>query len=78
MYADTNNPDTVMNINEQTVELVALAGSQTAAATLSGVSQANLSKLARGEIGAGVKAETADKIKKTLAKLRRSAKRKES
>ena len=67
-----------MNINEQTVELVALAGSQTAAATLSGVSQANLSKLARGEIGAGVKAETADKIKKTLAKLRRSAKRKES
>ena len=64
-----------MNINEQAAELVSLAGSQTAAATLSGVSQANLSKLARGEIGSGVKAETADKIKKALAKLRRSAKR---
>ena len=64
-----------MNINEMAAELVALAGSQTAAATLSGVSQANLSKLARGVIGSGVKAETAEKIKKTLTRLRRSAKR---
>jgi len=67
-----------VNINSMAAELVMLAGSQTAAADLSGISQANLSKLSCGAIGSGVKAETAEKIKRTLAKLRRSAKRRDA
>ena len=64
-----------MSINEQAAEMIRLAGSQTEAARLSQVSQATLSKLATGQAGSGVKVDTAEKIKKTLAKLRRSVKR---
>ena len=60
-----------MNINEMAAELIRLAGSQTEAAKLSNVSQANLSKLASGQIGQGVRADTAAKIKAALTKLRR-------
>lgn len=64
-----------MNINEMAAELIRLAGSQTEAARLSNVSQANMSKLASGQIGQGVKVETQDKIKRALQRLRRAAKR---
>lgn len=64
-----------MKINEMAAELIRLAGSQTRAAELSNVSQSNLSKLASGQIGHGVKAETQDKIKRALQRLRRAAKR---
>lgn len=64
-----------MNINDMASELILLAGSQTKAAELSNVSQANLSKLASGQIGQGVKVETQDKIKRALQRLRRAAKR---
>ena len=60
-----------MDINEMAAELIQLAGSQTEAAKLSNVSQANLSKLASGQIGQGVRADTAAKIKAALTKLRR-------
>jgi len=65
----------IVNINSMAAELIKLAGSQTAAADLSGISQSNLSKLASGASGPGVKADTSDKIKKALTKLRRSARR---
>lgn len=64
-----------MNINEMAAELISLAGSQTEAAKLSNVSQANLSKLASGQIGQGVRADTAAKIKAALTKLKRRKKR---
>lgn len=64
-----------MDINEMASELIRLAGSQTEAARLSNVSQANLSKLASGKIGQGVKVDTQDKIKRALQRLRRAAKR---
>jgi DNA-binding Xre family transcriptional regulator len=64
-----------MNINEMAAELIKLAGTQAKAAEVSGVSQANLSKLAANEIGVGVRADTVEKIKRALAKLRRSKKR---
>ena len=60
------------SINEMAAELIGLAGTQAKASELSGVSQANLSKLAANEIGAGVRADTVDKIKRALSKLRRS------
>ena len=61
-----------MSINDLTAELVSLAGSQHKAADISGVSQANISKLASGGIGQGVRADTERKIKKAVAKLRRA------
>jgi DNA-binding Xre family transcriptional regulator len=64
-----------MNINEMAAELIKLAGTQAKAAEVSGVSQANLSKLSANEIGVGVRADTVEKIKRALAKLRRSKKR---
>ena len=64
-----------MSINDLTAELVSLAGSQHKAADISGVSQANISKLASGEIGQGVRADTERKIKKALAKMRRAKKK---
>ena len=67
-----------MNINEMAAELIKLAGTQAKAAEVSGVSQANLSKLSANEIGVGVRADTVDKIKRALTKLRRSKKRTES
>jgi DNA-binding Xre family transcriptional regulator len=63
------------SINAMASELIELAGTQAKAAEVSGVSQANLSKLAANEIGIGVRADTVDKIKRALAKLRRSKKR---
>lgn len=60
-----------MNINELAADLVAMAGSQTEAARLSGVSQANISRLASGQIGSGIRADTAEKIKSAARKLRR-------
>ena len=64
-----------MSINDLTAELVSLAGSQHKAADISGVSQANISKLASGGIGQGVRADTERKIKKALAKMRRAKKK---
>ena len=61
----------MMNINEMTREVVSLAGSQVKAAEISGVSQPNISKLCSGAIGPGVKADTADRLKAALKKLRR-------
>jgi len=61
----------IMNINEMTREVVALAGSQVKAAELSGVSQPNISKLCSGAIGSGIKADTAERLKAALKKLRR-------
>lgn len=63
------------SINEMASKLIELAGTQAKAAEVSGVSQANLSKLAANEIGAGVRADTVDKIKRALSKLRRAKKR---
>lgn len=63
-----------MSINEIVIELVELTGSQAAAARMSGVSQANISKLCAGTIGQGVRADTAEKIKKALTKARRNKK----
>jgi predicted transcriptional regulator len=70
MYAITNR-GCMMNINELAADLVAMAGSQTEAARLSGVSQANISRLASGQIGSGIRADTAEKIKSAARKLRR-------
>ena len=70
MNAMTNRGCTV-NINELAADLVAMAGSQVEAARLSGVSQANISRLASGQIGAGIRADTAEKIKAAARKLRR-------
>lgn len=61
----------MMDINEVTREVVALAGSQIKAAEISGVSQPNISKLCSGAIGSGIKADTADRLKTALKKLRR-------
>lgn len=70
MYAIKNRV-CLMNINELAADLVAMAGSQTEAARLSGVSQANISRLASGQIGSGIRADTAEKIKTAARKLRR-------
>ena len=75
MYAMRNNRTIVMNINDMAAELIRLAGTQADAEEVSGVSQANLSKLAAGKIGIGVRADTAEKIKRALSKLRRAKKR---
>ncbi len=72
LYAIKNRAD-MMSINETAAELVALAGTQSEAARLSGVSQPNISKLVSGEIGTGVRADTERKIKAALRKLRRRA-----
>lgn len=64
-----------MSINDLTAELVGMAGSQRKASDISGVSQANISKLASGGIGQGVRADTERKIKKALAKMRRAKKK---
>ena len=61
-----------MSINEMAVELVELAGSQSEAARLSGVSQPSISRLCAGVTGNGVAVDTAGKIKKALTRLRRS------
>ena len=74
MYA-TANRGAIVDINEMATELIRLAGSQTEAARLSNVSQANLSKLAARQIGQGVRADTAAKIKTALAKLKRRKKK---
>ena len=58
-----------MNINELAADLVEMAGSQTEAARLSGVSQANISRLASGQIGSGIRADTAEKIKTAARKV---------
>lgn len=61
-----------MNVNEMAAELVQLAGSQTAAADASGVSQATISKLLTGAANQdGVKLATISGIKKALTRLRR-------
>lgn len=61
----------MMNIKEIAREVVELAGSQVKAAELSGVSQPNISKLCSGSIGPGIRADTADRLKAALKKLRR-------
>ena len=76
MYAMLNNWTIVMtSINAMASELIELAGTQAKASEVSGVSQANLSKLAANEIGTGVRADTVEKIKRALTKLRRAKKR---
>ena len=74
MYAMANR-GAIVNINDMAAELIKLAGSQTEAARLSNVSQANLSKLAARQIGQGVRADTAAKIKTALTKLKRRKKK---
>ena len=60
-----------MNIQDMVAELVERAGGQVQAAELAGLNQGTISRLKSGSSGKQVSADTLNKIKAALAKLRR-------
>lgn len=60
-----------MNIQDMVAELVERAGGQVQAADLAGLNQGTISRLKSGSSGKQVSADTLNKIKAALAKLRR-------
>ena len=60
-----------MNIQDMVAELVEPAGGQVQAAEMAGLNQGTISRLKSGSSGKQVSADTLNKIKAALAKLRR-------
>ncbi len=60
-----------MNIQDMVAELVERAGGQVQAAEMAGLNQGTISRLKSGSSGKQVSADTLNKIKAALAKLRR-------
>ena len=60
-----------MNIQDMVAELVERAGGQVQAAEMAGLNQGTISRLKSGSCGKQVSADTLNKIKAALAKVRR-------
>jgi len=60
-----------MDVKAMTAEIVAIAGSQVAAAEMTQLNQATISRLMSGASGARPSADTTDKLKAALRRLRR-------
>jgi DNA-binding Xre family transcriptional regulator len=63
-----------MNIQEMVAELVERAGGQVQAAEMAGLNQCTISRLKSGATGKQISADTLNKIKNALTKVRRRKK----
>lgn len=74
MYATTHSGYMLMNIHDMVAELVERAGGQVQAAELAGLNQGTISRLKSGNSGKQIRADTLNKIKTALTKVRRRKK----